>query len=157
MKRGQEEIVGFAVIMVLVGVVFVVFLGIMLAKPGNDITNSKDINHFLLSTLQYTSDCAIGYQDRPNKIIDLIKECDNGLGVCENGENPCLVLNNTLKGIITSSFQIGEDRPIKGYIFDIEKERNESLLRFGEGNCTGSRKGGLLAYSGGMAKLTLCY
>ncbi|MBI2057207.1 hypothetical protein HYT91_03060 [Candidatus Pacearchaeota archaeon] len=56
-KIGQEEMVGFALIIILVSVILLVFLAFSLNKPKTEATESYEVNSFLQSSLQYTSSC----------------------------------------------------------------------------------------------------
>src|SRR3989338_2011916 len=144
-NKGQEEIVGFVAIVLLVAVVALIFLGISLRKPVDIQKESKDVSRFLESTMLYTTDCAFGYE--PNYVTpkDLMKECYLNKGKkCLNDEEVCLVLNDTLKGILDNSWKVGEDSAIKGYSYNSTYSRNstkgevESIISLGKGNCTSS-------------------
>ncbi len=102
-KKGQEEIVGFVLIIILVMVISVVFLGIMLRKEGeNSLAKSEELESFLSSVLHYTSDCEIpsnNYLD----IGELVTKCDKR-DICENNnKGACEVLEKTLESIIKNS------------------------------------------------------
>jgi len=136
-KRGQEEMVGFALIIILVSVIILGFLGFLLRTPKREAIESYEIENFLQAILQYTSDCqdSLGYLPVEN----LITECDEG-NSCLNGKSSCEVLNNTLKGIIAKSWPVGETNPVKGYELNITVEE-EGMLMLKQGNRTGNYKG----------------
>src|SRR3989338_7985995 len=56
-KRSQEEMVGFALIIILVSIILLVFLAFSLSKSKTESTESYEVNSFLQSTLQYTTAC----------------------------------------------------------------------------------------------------
>ena len=145
-KRGQEEIMGFVMIVVVMAIVFLIFLGIFIRRPADpSLQESKDISRFLESMMQYTSRCAISYEPDYSDIGDLMAECyDNPTKGCLNGESVCDVLNSEIKAIIDKSWQVGEDRPVRGYILNstyTSGSRVKEVLSLSEGDCSGSMQG----------------
>jgi len=136
-KRAQEEMVGFALIIIIVSVILLVFLSFSLTSSKKEIVESYEVESFIQASLQYTSDCRYNYEFRSVK--DLIFDCNNG-GVCGDGRDSCEVLNSTLKGILDSAWIVGEDRPVKGYALDIFSGE-ENMTSIKKGNETGSLKG----------------
>ncbi|MEK6897636.1 MAG: hypothetical protein AABW93_03845 [Nanoarchaeota archaeon] len=134
-KRAQEEIVGFAVIVIIVSIILIFFLVFSLSdKPK---TESYETESFLQASLHYTSSCTGNGRYLP--VQDLIFSCYKAER-CDNEEEACVVLNQTLKGILKESWQVGEDFPAKGYKLEIFSEE-EAILSLIEGNVTGSYKG----------------
>ncbi|MBU4116158.1 MAG: hypothetical protein KKG94_00235, partial [Nanoarchaeota archaeon] len=72
-KRSQEEIVGFALIIIIVAVILLIFLGFYLRAPQKEIIESYEIESFIQSFLQYTSDCESNLEFLPVK--NLIFAC----------------------------------------------------------------------------------
>lgn len=138
-KRGQEEIVGFIIIVVIVAIILLFFLNFYLKSEKKESLESYEINSFIQSFLSYTTECR-DYLEYFS-IQDLIFECDSK-GVCLDGQESCEILNSTLEDIITESWQIGEDRPIKGYELEITMD-NKEFLSFTEGNITQNYKSGM--------------
>jgi len=144
-KKGQEEIVGFVVIIVLVAVVFLVILGLYLRqKAPATQKESIDVKQFLESAMEYTSDCITG----PTYLSlgELVRECyDNADSMCSSEESSCGVLNRTLEGLIETNWRYGPDRPFKGYIFNSTYSSSgsygEEVLFIAKGNCTIGRIG----------------
>ena len=56
-KRAQEEMVGFALIVIIVSVILVIFLGFSLRDQGKENVESYEVESFIQSFLQYTSEC----------------------------------------------------------------------------------------------------
>ena len=139
MKKGQEEMVGFVLIVVVVSVILLFFLGISLQNKKTGI-ESQEVEDFVRSFLPYTTDCKI--KTKNVSIRKLIFECAEDDKVCSNGENSCDVLENTLRGIVDVSWNVGEGIPNKGYILKILSNGLE-ILSFEEGNLTGLYKGSL--------------
>ena len=140
-RKGQEEIVGFVVIVVIVAVVFLVILGLYL-RQENPATQreSIDVKQFLDSAMEYTSECKIGQYF---SLGELIRECYDGTE-CLSEEGSCSVLNRTLQEIIEINWKIGDDRPFKGYIFNSTYSSGsygEEVLFIIKGNCTTERIG----------------
>jgi hypothetical protein len=137
-KKAQEEMVGFAVIMIVVAIILLVLLGISLNNSNKDAVESHEVDSFIQSFLEYTTDC------RDNSeylsVRKLIIKCSNEAR-CSDGRNTCSVLNSTLEGIIDESWVVGEDTPIVGYELRIISDE-EDLLVLREGNVTASSKTG---------------
>lgn len=136
-KRAQEEIVGFAVIVIIVSIILVFFLVFSLSDKTE--TESYEAESFLQTSLYYTSRCSDnkGYLD----VQDLIFSCYTA-EKCDNEQEACTVLNETLKGILGESWQTGENFPVKGYKMEIFPEGEEEIiLSVEKGNVTGSYKG----------------
>jgi hypothetical protein len=135
-KRAQEEMVGFAVIIVLVAVIILIFLGFSMRNSSSESVESYEVESFLESILQYTTECEdyLEYLD----IKQLISACENS-GSCQNGLDPCEVLEDSLVEISSEAWPYGEDRPIKGYLFNVTVEGQE-LVGIFQGNETNNRK-----------------
>lgn len=136
-RKGQEELVGFALIMIIVAVILLVLLSLSLRKPQQEEVESYEVNSFIQAFLQYTSDCRdeSEYLD----VQELIFDC-NDRRVCVDGRDTCEVLNSTLMEIVAESWNVGADRPVRGYELRILSNDGELLL-LTEGNKTRSYKG----------------
>lgn len=146
-KRGQEEIVGFVLIMIIVSIVFVVFLGISIRKSSSGTTDSLDVYQFLESSMEYTTDCAFSSIPDYYSLGELFEECYSG-NDCLEGGNTCDVLNNTIDQILENSWNIDPEggSNIRGYEFIAKyvinsSSQNEEIMSLGEGNCTGRISG----------------
>jgi hypothetical protein len=141
-KKGQEEIVGFVVIVVLVLVIGLVFLVFTLRNqeaPSN--LKSVNIQQFLESTMEYTTTCAISYEPAFSKLSALIQECHSGLSTCISGDRPCSLARETLKEIIDSSFFIDEEAARKGYEFSsvyVSNTTEDEFITIIDGDCSGA-------------------
>jgi hypothetical protein len=129
MKKGQEEMVGFVLIVVLVAVIALIFLGIQLRSSlWENVSESKEIESFLFSLEHYTTECEI-----PSNIFldlgDVIVKCYKR-EICENnGKSACEVLENELEQIIGNSSYIVEEGSRVSYYeirvySELEKKRN---------------------------------
>jgi len=136
-KRAQEEMVGFALIMIIVAVVLLVLLSISLRSPQQEEVESYEVDSFIQSFLQYTSDCRdnLEYLD----IQELIFDC-NDERMCTDERDTCEVLDSTIKEILGESWKVGAERPVIGYELKILSESKE-ILSLSEGNQTQNYKG----------------
>jgi len=140
-KKAQEEMVGFALILVLVTIILVVLLAIYIKKPSHsDNIGDAEANSFLQSLLQYTTACeeSNSINVSVQKLISKCKEKE----ICSYNMNSCKVLNDTLKEMLEESWQVGPDNPVKGYslIIDLSEKR---FLNITEGVVTNNYKTGL--------------
>lgn len=146
-RKGQEEIVGFVAVVVLVSVVALIFITLSLRGGGDVVVNDESVREALEGALHYTSDCSlVGVQGYPS-VGDLFQPCMEH-SVCEDGRASCDVLNSTLDDVLTIGLRVGSDRPYKGFIFSASRsasnssEAPEMILELQKGNCTGySRQG----------------
>lgn len=144
MRKGQEEIVGFVAIIVIMALVAVFFLGISLRNQDQSLGESKELSQFIESTKKFTTECDLGLRERYANIEDLAVECYRNVeSVCVNGKSVCSSYNETILKIIDSNWKIGEDRPIKGYIWNISYDKTpktEQVISIMKGNCEGQYK-----------------
>lgn len=134
-KQGQEEIVGFAMIVIIVSIILIFFLVFSLSDRPD--TASYEAESFLQSSVHYTSSCEDGNEFLP--VQELVVSCYNE-EKCDDEQDACEVLNETLKSMLEESWQVGPDFPIKGYKMEISSGE-EGILYIREGNITGTYKG----------------
>jgi len=97
--RGQQEIVGFVLIVVLVVVGLMVFLVISM-RGGDDALESVKVSNILDIVMRTTSECAIVYEPDYDTFEDLFKSCYGGK-ICSNlGREACDYLNESLAGVV---------------------------------------------------------
>jgi len=144
-KKAQEEMIGFALIIIIVAVILLVFLAVSLNKSNKEVLGVNEVDSFIQSFLSYTTDCE---EDLNNyySIQDLIIECNNYEGSCLDERKTCDVLNSTLREIVDESWKISENTPIKGYELLIGAEEIE-LISFKAGNSTNNYKGSMQEFS----------
>lgn len=134
-RLGQEEMIGFTVIVIIVSIILVFFLIFSLSnKPRAESEQAKS---FLQSTLQYTTTCEISFKHL--SVQDLIFSCYNQ-ETCSGGEDSCSVLSDTLKGIIDESWPIGNNFLTKGYKFEVNSSTG-AILSIERGNATSTYEG----------------
>ena len=164
-KRGQAEIVGFVLIIVIVAVVFLIFLGISLRKGVSDVTESRDVYQFLESSMEYTTSCVTSFYPDYRQLGEMFKECWSERS-CLDGRYSCDVLNETLFQIIENSWRIGEENPNKGYDFisvykaSPQSTEEEEFVSLSSGECSGNYKGSgylIPAFPGNIeSRLKIC-
>ena len=142
-KKAQEELVGFIVIIVIVSVALLILLGFLLRSSDKGAVESYEIENFIQSTLQYTSDCE-DYTEFLS-IQELIPACEEKR-TCLSGEDSCKVLNNTLKDLIETGWDINKQSAIKGYHFRVMVGGQEKLS-LQKGNETRNYKGDFQDFS----------
>ena len=150
-KKAQEEIIGFALIIILVSVILLVFLAFSLNKSKTEAIESYEVNSFLQATLQYTTTCqeSSGVEGFYT-IQNLVFGCDLKER-CSDEKDTCKALNETLTDILKESWPTGEDRPNKGYELMINIGE-ESILDIQEGNLTNNCKGSSQSFSKSRSK-----
>ncbi len=134
-KKGQEEMVGLVMVILLVAVIFIVFLGIMVRRGGASETQSLEVYQFLDSLSEFTSNCSSDSGYSYKQIDDLAVSCDRGL-TCSGEGNACDYLNSSVKNIIEANWNFGESSPQKGYNFVAKFSSREPMKISSEsGNC----------------------
>jgi len=136
-KKAQEEMVGFVVIVVVVSVILLVLLGFLLRSPEKSAVENYEVESFILSALQYTSDCE--NQLEFLSIEDLIVACERK-EMCLEEKDSCEILNDTLKDMVKDAWNINKQSAVKGYNLEIKVEGEEKLI-LKEGNETSNYKG----------------
>jgi hypothetical protein len=111
--KAQHEIAGFALIIVMVCIMGIIFLGFSIHAPDKGKT-SAEISDFISASMYYTTDCATGHVPDYKDLKDLIKSCYRD-EICLNQKKACEVLNNTYLGLISKSFVVEENSKNKAY------------------------------------------
>lgn len=153
-KFGQEEMVGFGIIIIIVSIILVVFLWFFLSKPSSNSLESYEVESFLDSALQYTTTCGSArevYFD----IESLITECYNKRE-CSNGKNSCTELKDEFTRLSKESFKSGENRSVNGFEVKIGVV-GDNFLDYKEGNLTGNSKGAQIDLSRGREVSMVVY
>ena len=137
-KKAQNEIIGFAVIIVIVAVIGLVFLSLSLGRGDVIKKTSVETSDFLQASMYYTSNCTIDYIPNYKNIRDLIKSCYKNQK-CLNDKMACDVLQEEYSEIIKNSFQASDDAENKAYKLNIyyeylDAKNNEYIMNFTEGN-----------------------
>ena len=137
-KKAQEEMVGFALIIIIVAIIMLVFLGFSLRSTQKATVENYEVESFIQSFLQYTTECENNVEKL--SVQKLIFSCNNR-EICANGVNSCDVLKSDLSQIVSESWKIGTDRPVKGYELSIKTDQNQIILELKKGETTRNFKG----------------
>lgn len=140
-RKAQEEMVGFAMIVIIVAIIILIFISFSINRNVQEPLESYEVNSFISSTLQYTSDCQdyISYLSLQKVILKCADK-----EKCLDGKEACEVLNETLIQITQSSWKLERGGLTKGYVLNItEKEKSIYLIK--EGNLTSNYKGSMQA------------
>src|SRR6056297_1854687 len=121
-KKAQEEMIGFAVIIILVAVVALVLFYFSM-NSGEDYVENYKGDSFVQSILDYTTSCQ-KYRGEYLDIEGLAYSCARN-ETCVKGDNSCDVLEFTLNDLINQTWPAGEKWPTKRYEFYIISEPQE--------------------------------
>jgi hypothetical protein len=136
-KKGQDEMVGFAVIVIIVAVGLLILLSFLIRSPSKGNTESYQVESFIQSALQYTSDCENDIEFL--SVQGLIISCENG-EKCLDGKDSCDVLNSTMIDLVNQGWNVGTQSAVKGFEIKIAVD-NQERLAIKEGNETSNFKG----------------
>ena len=139
-KKGQEEMIGFGLIIALVAIILLVFLWFSLSNSKKDVVQSYEAESFIQAALQDSSGC---YDSKGNlmDIKDLIFACYLKIH-CSDINNSCQVLNSSLNEVIKNSWKVQNNSPVKGYEMNISVN-NENVFYVKSGNATSESKGAI--------------
>jgi len=136
--RGQQEMVGFVLIVILVVVGLMVFLVISI-RSGDDEVKSVGVENMLNALMKQTTDCAVVYVPDYDDFEDLFKSCHQGDQCSNLGVDACDYLNESLRVVLDGMF--ATETTVDAYQIDFfvkDDEGQSGLLRIFGGNCTGT-------------------
>jgi hypothetical protein len=139
-KRAQEEIVGFSMIIVIVAIILIIFLSFSLKNPQKDTIESYEVEGYLQSLLQKTSDCRSPDNLKNYSVKDLMFRCYADENCLIPGQKTCDSLVKEIGKVSNQSWNIGKDSPVKGYVVNITVNGGQ-LKALAYGNQTRSSKG----------------
>ena len=118
-RLGQEEMVGFVLIVVIVVVIAIVLLGISLRNrtTTESILESQEVSSFLGSVKGVTSSCEFG--SRKQNIGEIVKRCYNNQE-CDDERQACEVLKLELEELLgESGYVVSKSSPNAYYKMDV--------------------------------------
>ena len=139
-KKAQNEIVGFAVIIVIVTIIGLIFLSLSIGKGGKVEKTSAEISDFLQASFYYTTNCTTSYIPAYESIQDLIKACYRNEKCINTDKMTCNVLKEDFSKIIKDSFQVSDIAKNKAYKLNIYYKDSELdippeyIMNFTQGN-----------------------
>ena len=139
-KKAQQEIVGFALIVVLVVVGLMLFLIYSFGSEKGLKEDDPYLGNLMSSIMHFTTTCSIDSSDQT--ILDLFTNCYNGED-CDNDVRPvCDVLMAELGLILNASFRtesLAEGMVVEFYVDDgVMVNPVHNFNKVTVGNCTGS-------------------
>ena len=137
-KKGQQEIVGFVLIVVLVVVGLMVFL-IMSLRDSPEAANSLEVENMLDSLMKHTTNCAVVYVPAYDDFEALFKSCHQSDPCSNLNKSACEYLNDSLRSVVEAIMT--SESTVSAYQVDFlvkDEDGEEGLLRILEGNCTGT-------------------
>ena len=149
LKKAQEEMTGFAMIIIIVAIIGVILLAFMLRKsPGSNL-NSFEVQQFLDTAIKTQSSCTLELDNTPLRLADLIQACySNSANTCKSGRKVCASLGSSFKDIIMEGWNINPNAPYTGFILDLylEPSSNSSsvptyILNASGGSCNNNYLG----------------
>ena len=143
-KKGQEEMVGFAFIVIIVAVILIVFLSIAFSGRDDEGPQSFEVESFLQSMLAQTTDCFDGIKYL--SIKQLIFDCSES-EMCEDSRPTCTVLTEYLGNISDLSWHTGSDT--LGYILSVNLNGAPMVQEISVGIITRNYRGASQSFSAG--------
>jgi len=108
-KKAQQEIIGFVLIIVIVSVIGVIFLSLSIGRGEPSKQTSIEISNLLEASMYYTTDCAVGFMPQYKDGQALVKACWDD-DKCLDERTACEALNETLKNIFQKTLEVCEDK-----------------------------------------------
>ena len=143
-RKGQEEMVGFVAIVVLVAIIGIVMLGIVLRNKPVE-SSSVETYQLLESMMEVTTDCSLDSNGNA-RIRDLFEPCLNG-NICIDGKDSCIALNDSVKIVLSNALFKGNETNIR-YMFEVRlisnSTKSQIITSRNVGNCTGRDVSGAL-------------
>ncbi len=140
-KGGQQEIVGFALIVVLVTVGLMIFL--IYSFTNNKGPNSTDdvlLENLMSSIMHYTTSCSIN-QDKQT-VLDMFNNCYSGQRCGNDPRDSCVVLEGLLIEALTAAHKT--ESTVSGFSIEFYED-NSGVVDYVPGfspvyvgNCTNS-------------------
>jgi hypothetical protein len=136
LKRAQQEMVGFVLIIVLVVVAMMVFLVISMNKPLVSV-ESEYANSMLTSVLAYTTDCVVSEPDIED-MMKLVIDCKENKKCGNMNKMACEYMNETLTKVMRDLAD--SDNTIKSYKFrayfeEDDEDKATAFYTLSTGDC----------------------
>ena len=152
-KKGQQEMVGFVLIVVLVMVGLMVFLVISVRDSGES-GESVRVSNMLGVLMKATSDCensrGVDYYDYK----ELFKSCYKDIECSNLNRSACDYLNESLVDVIDALVE--SEANVESYEIEFFVKEGEGILKWSEGNCSGQIIGAQESFSNLIVRLRLC-
>ncbi len=157
-KKAQQEMIGFALIVIIVVVALMIFLVIQIRNPVRE-TKSSNVQNLLTSVLKQKTNCVVS-EPYYETVRELIRSCYENRDCKNLNQKSCEYLNSTLSEMMEDLS--ASDATISAYEVEIvwedsEQETRQRLVKFFNGQCSGGVGGGseFIDTSDGMIKIFL--
>ncbi|MBT3397529.1 hypothetical protein HOA55_00815 [archaeon] len=141
-KNGQQEMVGFVLIVVIVVIALMVFLVISVRQGSGDERQSLEVENLLNVIMRTTTECAPIFEPQYDTFEDLFKSCYGGEECSNLGQESCDYLNESLRNVVRDLLE--SEATVSAYQIDVfqkDDEGSQGILNIFEGNCTGTVSG----------------
>lgn len=136
-RKGQQEMVGFVLIVVLVMIALMVYF-IISVTGENDGGSSKEADALLGAIFMSTTECATVYEPDYDTFEDLFTSCHRGKSCSNLGKDSCEYLEEELEMVIMDSLDTEADINYYSLAFyEKSEEGTQGILQIEGGNCTG--------------------
>ncbi len=152
-NKGQQEIVGFVLIVVLVVIASMIFLVISIKNHSSDNKDSAKVSNMLDALMSTTTNCAIVYEPNYDNFEELFKSCFKKEGCVNLNESACNYLNKTFFGAVSAMAR--SDASVKGWEGAFFLQDGKGMEKWGSSvdNCTGSTEGAQRTIMSGSTNL----
>jgi hypothetical protein len=114
-KKGQEELVGFGIIVAIVMIVLMLFMVFYFSRSKEVSFNSQEVSSFLEASLQTKTTCEDLFEFK--SVLDVIVMCDRNER-CLNEEDACEIMERYLSEMVKKGFRV-EQNYVKGYLLEV--------------------------------------
>ena len=118
-KLAQEEMVGFALIMIIVMIIVLIILGFALTRSKGVEEKDFQLTGFIEASLQVTTDCK--FNDEFLTIRGMVHQCNQRQKCDGSYRDICSELSKNFKEIITQSFNPSNESYVRGYTLQFRK------------------------------------
>lgn len=146
-KKAQSEMVGFAIILIIITMLILGFLVHTIKKDSGEPVESYQVETFIQSFLEYTTECAKSYEPNYQSMRNVLIMCTKNQS-CLNGESSCETFKKEMDGIMENSWFVGLEWPTKGYSLNIT-HRGIEIYSNVKGNSTQNSRGATQPFEGG--------
>lgn len=112
-RKGQEELVGFVAVVVLVLVIGLIYLTLSLRHTTPQAIKSVEVSQFLESARHLTVFCESSFYNQSISLARAFELCRRG-AFCGSSSS-CDLLNNTTSGMIRAALNPGAEQPVQAF------------------------------------------
>lgn len=155
-NKGQQEIVGFVLIVVLVVVALMVYLGMSIRSTSED-SESEEASNILNAFMKQTTKCATAYEPNYDNFEYLFKSAHREKTCSNLGVSAFDYLNESASEVLSDIF--ASESSITGYRLEFAEKLDDDILNhtlvIEEGNKTKTQKSAIRTISSGSSKLVV--